>query len=56
MKVETMTEVRIIMNKSEAEWLKNIMQNAIHEDESIAEKTRRKMFWNILDAEGIRTV
>ena len=50
-------EITIIMDEIEAKWLKGIMQNPFHlidiEDENRQDRKMRKMFWDILDAEGI---
>jgi hypothetical protein len=49
--------ITIIMDESEAKWLKGIMQNPLYlistEDKDKQDKKMRKMFWDILNAEGI---
>lgn len=49
-------EVTIIMNETEARWLKNVMQNPLWgtmENEDHTDKIMRKMFWDVLSREGI---
>lgn len=50
-------EVTIIMSEFEAKWLKGIMRNPFYGQEPKNERDQdrkmRKMFWDILDAEGI---
>lgn len=45
------------MSEFEAKWLKGIMQNPFYgqepKNENKQDKTMRKMFWDILNAEGI---
>ena len=50
-------EVTIVMDESEAKWLKAIMQNPFYgqtlENERDIDFKNREMFWNILDKEGV---
>ena len=56
-KVQKNIEVTIIMDESEAQWLKAIMQNPLFdqtiEDENGIDFKNRRMFWDVLDKEGI---
>ena len=54
MKVKKHTEITIIMSEEEAAWLKAVMQNSLSEDESDRDKGIRKMFWDILNQEGVK--
>ena len=50
-------EVTIIMDEIEARWLMGIMQNPIYgqqpDDENQTDRTMRKIFWDVLQREGI---
>ncbi|MCK4498948.1 hypothetical protein KAU11_00450 [Candidatus Babeliales bacterium] len=53
-------EVTIIMDETEAQWLKGIMQNPINnvvpEKERDQDREMREMFWNVLDREGVALI
>ena len=47
--VEVKKEINLLMNKEEAIWLKNILQNPLHTtyaNESERDGKMRKLFWN----------
>lgn len=54
MKVTKQIEVTIIMDSIEARWLKGIMQNPLLNSETSQDMRMRKMFWEILDTEGVQ--
>lgn len=53
-------EITIIMDETEAQWLKGIMQNPINnvipEKERDQDREMREMFWNVLDREGVALI
>ena len=44
-------EVTITMDELETAWLRAVMQNALHEDETETDKTMRAIFWNAINDE-----
>ena len=54
MKAKKYMEVTIIMTEEEAMWLKAIMQNELHDDESEHDAAMRRAFWEVLKKEGVR--
>lgn len=46
--INTKKKIKLIMNKDEAIWLKNILQNPFHANESLQDKNMRIAFWRAL--------
>ena len=54
-KVVNHIEITLTLDELEAAWLKAVMQNPFHEDESETDKTMRGIFWKALTTHGIIT-
>ena len=52
----TFTEINLILDQVEAQWLKGVMQNPSMHDESETDKNMRETLWDALDEEGVKSV
>ena len=53
MKVEKQTVYKLLLTQEEAWWLKGLVQNPLHKDESPQVATLRKALWEALDEGGV---
>ena len=51
MEIKSYVKVTMVLDEDEAFWLKSLIQNPIHPEESPSDAKMRKAFWDALDAE-----